>query len=167
MLAHYSRTYQLHIVIMKTILNLRKPLGHLPRSMPLTPHHVPISHPAVLVTSPSTCAFTTLCVALGSPTFSGLESHSNIIFISKPGSVTRPSTTTTSFLIIWSTGSCWGTCWEICQPQAFSQPLASLRMRIRYIACAAAGSQPRCAQVLISWMWSAMACGRAMPSGST
>ena len=50
---------------------------------------------------------------------------------------------------------------------AFSHPLASLHMRIRYMACAAAGQQPRWAQVLISWMWSAMACGRAMPSGST
>ena len=49
----------------------------------------------------------------------------------------------------------------------FSQPLDSLRMRIHCIAGAAVGQQPRCARVLISWMWNAMACGRAMPSGST
>ena len=54
----------------------------------------------------------------------GLESHSNIIFISKPGGITRPSTMTMSFLIIWSTGSHWGTCWEICQPQV--SPITNL-----------------------------------------
>ena len=97
------------------------PKEHAPDAPPC-PHIAP-SRP---VTSRSTCAFTTLCVALGFPTFSGLESHSNIIFISKPGGVTRPVTTTTTFLIIWSTGSRWGTYWEICHPKSVQPPICPL-----------------------------------------